>query len=97
LNSHQKRPIDTMLGATSGTSANDSTFSRDAPVTAAASSGPGWMFSITSAQSLAVLPHVCSATPRTPANGPRPTAATKRSANTNESMPRKALRNQRAG
>jgi hypothetical protein len=35
LNSHQKRPIETMLGATSGTSANDSTFSRDAPVTAA--------------------------------------------------------------
>ena len=46
---------------------------------------------------LAVLPHVCSATPRTPANGPRPTAATKSSANTNESIPRSALRNQRVG
>src|SRR5437867_1238120 len=40
LNSHQKRPTDTMLGATSGSSANASTFRREAPVTAAPSSGP---------------------------------------------------------
>ena len=64
---------------------------------AAASSGPGGMFSIDSAQSLAVLPQVWSAMPSTPANGPSPTAATNSSANTNESMPRSAFRNQRAG
>ena len=71
--------------------------SREAPVAAAASSGPGGMFSIASAQSLAVLPHVWSAIPSTPANGPSPTAATKSSAKTNESMPRSAFRNQRVG
>ena len=64
---------------------------------AAASSGPGGMFSIASAHSLAVLPHVCKAMPSTPANGPSPTAATKSSAKTNESTPRSAFRNQRAG
>ncbi len=97
MNSHQNSPIDSMTGATSGTSAKASTFTREAPVAAAASSGPAGMFSMASAQSFAVLPHVCSATPRTPANGPRPTAATKSSANTNESIPRSALRNQRVG
>jgi hypothetical protein len=66
-------------------------------VTAAASSGPGGMFSIASAHSLAVLPQVWSAIPSTPANGPSPTAATKRSAKMNESMPRSMLRNHRAG
>ena len=35
--------------------------------------------------------------PSTPANGPSPTAATNSSANTNESMPRRPLRNQRTG
>src|SRR5262249_29131948 len=59
--------------------------------------GPGGTFSIASAQSLAVLPQVWSAIPRTPANGPSPTAATKRSAKTNESLPRGMLRNHRAG
>ena len=39
---------------------------------AAASSGPGGMFSIASAHSFAVLPQVWSAMPSTPANGPRP-------------------------
>ena len=86
-----------MLGATSGSSAKASTLTREAPVAAAASSGPGGMFSIASAQSLAVLPQVCSAMPSTPANGPSPTAATKSSAKTNESTPRSAFRNQRAG
>ena len=86
-----------MLGATSGSSAKPSTFTRDAPVAAAASSGPGGTFSMASAQSLAVLPQVWSATPSTPAKGPSPTAATKSRANTNESMPRSAFRNQRPG
>src|SRR3989442_7182639 len=87
LNSHQNSPIDSRLGATSGTKVKASTLTRAAPVAAAASSGPGGMFSIASAHSFAVLPHVCRAMPRTPAKGPRPTAATKRSAKTNESTP----------
>src|SRR5262249_43626298 len=58
LNSHQKRPTDTMLGATSGRSANAITLTRDAPVAAAASRGPGGMFSIAPAQSSAVRPQV---------------------------------------
>ena len=97
LNSHQNSATDTMFGATSGTSAKSSTLRRDAPVAAAASSAPEGMFSMASAQSFAVLPQVWSAMPSTPAKGPRPTAATKSSAKTNESMPRSAFKNQRVG
>jgi hypothetical protein len=87
-----------MPAQASGKSANATTLQRATrPVAAAASEGRAGCFSIASAHSFAVLPHVCSAMPEHAGEGPSPTAATKSSANTNESMPRRALSSHRAG